>query len=120
MAAQRLVIKFGGTSVGSARAIGQAAAIAASLRRDGHQVIVVTSAMSGVTDALLGGAGAAVRGERHRLRDLAEMLRTKHHACARELVTGADERQVVVDPVDQRLAEFAMLCDALAVLGEAS
>lgn len=120
MSAQRLVIKFGGTSVGSAKAIAQAAAIASSLRKDGHQVIVVTSAMSGVTDALLGGAGAAVRGERHRLRELAETLRGKHHVAAGELVKSGDEAQVVIDPVDQRLAEFGMLCDALAVLGEAS
>jgi aspartate kinase len=120
MPAQRLVVKFGGTSVGSARAIAQAAAIADRLRREGHQVVVVTSAMSGVTDALLGGAAAAVRGERHRLRELTETLRTKHHACAGDLISSADERQVVVDPIDQRLAEFAMLCDALAVLGEAS
>ena len=120
MPAQRLVIKFGGTSVGSAKAILQAASITAALRRDHHQVLVITSAMSGVTDALLGGAGAAVRGERHRLRELGETLRTKHHACAGDLVPDGDDRQVVVDPVDQRLSEFAMLCDALAVLGEAS
>src|SRR5687768_3626025 len=53
MPATRLVIKFGGTSVGSAAAIAQAAEIAASLCRRGHSLVVVTSAMSGVTDALL-------------------------------------------------------------------
>jgi aspartate kinase len=49
----RLVIKFGGTSVGNPDAIRQAAAIAHGLRQDGQEVIVVTSAMSGVTDLLL-------------------------------------------------------------------
>ena len=53
---QRLVVKFGGTSVGSASAIGQAADIVRALQGEGHQVAVVTSAMSGVTDALLSGA----------------------------------------------------------------
>jgi aspartate kinase len=120
MPAQRLVIKFGGTSVGSAKAIAQAAAITTALRRDGHQVVVVTSAMSGVTDALIGGAASAVRGERVHLRELAEALRAKHVAAANELVPSSGERPVVTDPVDQRLAEFSMLCDALAVLGEAS
>src|SRR5512132_4298230 len=56
MPAQRLVLKFGGTSVGSGHAIGGAGRIAADLRRAGHPLIVVTSAMSTVTDALLGGA----------------------------------------------------------------
>ncbi len=120
MPAQRLVIKFGGTSVGHGQAIAEAAEIAADLRRAGHPVIVVASAMSAVTDALLGGAAAAVRGERVHLRELTETLRAKHHAAAGELELSEQERPIVLDPVDQRLAEFAMLCDALAVLGEAS
>jgi bifunctional aspartokinase / homoserine dehydrogenase 1 len=120
MPASRLVIKFGGTSVGSGHAIAQAAAIAAELRGQGHALVVVTSAMSGVTDALLAAAAAAVRGERHRLRELAETLRARHHAAAAELVHAPDEYHVVLDPIDQRLAECSMLCDALAVLGEAS
>src|SRR6188474_2316813 len=120
MPAQRLVIKFGGTSVGSGRAIGGAARIAADLRLAGHPVVTVTSAMSGVTDALLGGAAAAVRGERARLRELTDTLRAKHHAAAAELDFAEGERPIVLDPIDRHLAEFAMLCEALAVLGEAS
>jgi aspartate kinase len=116
----RLVIKFGGTSVGSSAAIARAARIAADLRQAGHTVAVVTSAMSGVTDALLGGAAAAVRGERVHLRELTASLRARHHTTANELVRSPSETVVVLDPVDQRLDEFAMLCDALAVLGEAS
>jgi aspartate kinase len=120
MPAQRLIIKFGGTSVGSGQAIASAAGIAADLRRAGHPVAVVTSAMSGVTDALLGGAAAAVRGERVHVRELAETLRAKHHAAGSELGLTGGERAAVLDPIDGRLTEFAMLCDALAVLGDAS
>jgi aspartate kinase len=120
MSAHRLVIKFGGTSVGSAEAVSRAARIAADLQHAGRQVVAVTSAMSGVTDALLAGAAAAVRGERVLPREIVETLRSKHHLAARELLAADSEHPIVLDPVDQRLAEFAMLCDALAVLGEAS
>jgi bifunctional aspartokinase / homoserine dehydrogenase 1 len=116
----RLIIKFGGTSVGTADAIQQAASIAATLRRQDHHIIVVTSAMSGVTDMLLGAARAAIRGERLPVRDIGETLRSKHHAAVTELLSSADERQVVLDAVDQRLAELELLCDAFCVLGEAS
>ena len=116
----RLVIKFGGTSVGNADAIAQAAGIAAALRRDGHDLVVVTSAMSGVTDALMGAAQAAISGERQRLGEIGDSLRAKHHEAAADLLSSPDERQVVLDAVDQRLGELMLLCDAFAVLGEAS
>jgi aspartate kinase len=120
MPATRLVIKFGGTSVGTPAAIDQAAGIAAALRRAGHPLVVVTSAMSGVTDALLGAARAAVDGERLQLRERAEALRARHRAAADELLSSPDERQVVADAIDQRIDELLLLCDAFAVLGEAS
>jgi aspartokinase/homoserine dehydrogenase 1 len=120
MSVKRLVIKFGGTSVGTAQAIGQAADIASTLRRERYDLIVVTSAMSGVTDALLGAARAAIGGDRNVFREIVDGLRAKHHTAAGELLTSADERQVVLDAVNQRLNELLLLCDAFSVLGEAS
>jgi aspartokinase/homoserine dehydrogenase 1 len=120
MAASTLVIKFGGTSVGSAAAIGQAAQITAALRAEGRAVIVVTSAMSGVTDALLNAARLAVGGRPSGVRDVIDELRTRHQGAANELLTAASERQLVNAAVDQRLAELLLLCEAFAVLGDAS
>ena len=78
----RLVVKFGGTSVGSASAISQAADIVCALHGDGHQVAVVISAMSGVTDALLHGAAAAVARRRDAVRDIAAAIEAKHGTAA--------------------------------------
>jgi aspartokinase len=49
-----IVQKFGGTSVGSLERIEQVADKVARFRRDGHDVVVVVSAMSGETNRLLG------------------------------------------------------------------
>jgi aspartate kinase len=49
-----IVQKFGGTSVGSIERIGQVADKVARFRADGHEVVVVVSAMSGETNRLLG------------------------------------------------------------------
>jgi aspartokinase/homoserine dehydrogenase 1 len=117
---QRLVVKFGGTSVGSASAISQAADIVCTLHGDGHQVAVVISAMSGVTDALLHGAAAAVARHRDAVRDIAATIEARHETAATELSLPDDERRAVVAAVRSRLDEFVLLCDALAVLGEAS
>lgn len=49
-----IVQKFGGTSVGSIERIEQVAAKVRKFREEGHQVVVVVSAMSGETNRLLG------------------------------------------------------------------
>ena len=63
------VLKFGGTSVNDAKAIAQVAAIAADQLKTDPNVVVVTSAMRGVTDLLINSAKAAASGDRQRYRD---------------------------------------------------
>ena len=48
-----ITMKFGGTSVGSIEAIDSTANIVLRSLAEGHQVAVIVSAMSGVTDMLL-------------------------------------------------------------------
>ena len=50
---KRIVIKFGGTSVGSVEKIINAAKITQKRHQEGNQLIVVVSAMSGVTNDLI-------------------------------------------------------------------
>ena len=117
---QRLVLKFGGTSVGSAEAMSQAAEIVRTVQADGHEVAVVTSAMSGVTDLLLGSAHAAVKGARLTVVEHTAAIRARHEAAADKLGLRGDDRHLVLDPITARLSELSLLCDALGVLGEAS
>ncbi|MEY2789697.1 MAG: hypothetical protein RLZZ34_2840, partial [Verrucomicrobiota bacterium] len=49
-----IVQKFGGTSVGNTERIQNVARRVAQYRAKGDQVVVVVSAMSGVTDKLIG------------------------------------------------------------------
>jgi aspartate kinase len=55
----RLVMKFGGTSVGDVERIARVARIVAAERKAGRGIAVVVSAMSGETDRLVGLARAA-------------------------------------------------------------
>ena len=48
----RIVLKFGGTSVGNIEKIKKVANIVKERLSEGNQIIVVVSAMSGVTDEL--------------------------------------------------------------------
>ncbi len=79
-------MKFGGTSVEDAPAIGRTAAIVAGRRSRGLKAVVVVSAMSKVTDQLLAAASAAGRGDKDGALELARRLRNRHMETAAELV----------------------------------
>ena len=59
-----LAMKFGGTSVGSSAAIGMLCKIVLDQKTKWDNVVVVVSAMSGVTDILINGANAAAKGDK--------------------------------------------------------
>ncbi len=111
------VFKFGGTSVGSVAAIEAVASIVQRERR-AHQIAVVVSAQSGVTDALLRGAHTAADGDGTSFESIAEELRLRHLAAAQELIAAESERGAYESLVARLLGEFRTLCHGINVLGE--
>ena len=109
-------MKFGGTSVGSAERIAQAAQLAVDTAARGHQVVVVTSAMSKVTDALIAAARGATGGQwDSRLR---QELFDKHTAVAEALIGDPVRRDAVIESLRQRLDRFEKLCFGLSMVHE--
>ena len=113
-----LVMKFGGTSVGSAEALEQAAAIVTDQAAAGHRLVVVVSSMSGVTDALVQGARTAAAGDGQTFRALAGDLRARHHGVVDALFARNGERAGLLLAVDAHLDEFAAFCRSVHVLDE--
>ena len=112
-----IVMKFGGTSVGSAERIAQAAQLAADSAAKGHQVVVVTSAMSKVTDSLIAAARQAAGG--HWDPKTREELFERHKAVADALIEpGSPRHTAVLDALQQRLERFEKLCFGLSMIHE--
>jgi aspartokinase/homoserine dehydrogenase 1 len=112
------ILKFGGTSVNDAKAIAQVAAIAADQLKTDPNVVVVTSAMRGVTDLLINSAKAAASGDRQRYRDARSTLVTRHRDAAEALIPDLDDLARIQELTDERIREFERLCMAVAILGE--
>lgn len=112
-----LVMKFGGTSVGSVPAVHKVIAIVRQAQDTWPRIAVIVSAMSGVTDKLLAGAHAAALGDTTTPARIAHELREKHIAALQELAPG---HLAVEKSVMDCVAEFSALCHAIGVLGEAS
>ena len=115
-----LVMKFGGTSVGSPQAMRQAGQIVLEEMQAWPRMVVVTSAMSGVTNLLLKTAEQAVRGETQAIAQAAQSLISMHFAVIDQLIEDEDETVRVKRAIDRLIQDFANLCQAIGVLGEAT
>ena len=115
-----LVMKFGGTSVGSPEALSHAAEIVQDSKADWKRIIVVTSALSGVTDMLLESATLASRGEVHFYKEASEKLRRMHYSIVDSLISDQTLQVDTRSEIDILVTAFSNLCQAIAVLGEAT
>jgi len=115
-----LVMKFGGTSVGSVDALVNATRIIRDANKDWERVVVVTSAMSGVTNLLLDSAASASQGMVDSLPEAESTLRGKHFSAADSLIKDEKLRERTKAEIDALIQSLVSLCRAIAVLGEAS
>jgi bifunctional aspartokinase / homoserine dehydrogenase 1 len=120
MTKQTLVMKFGGTSVGSVEALTKATHIIKDARDEYSRLVVITSAMSGVTDLLLRSAMLAAQGNVDTLSEAESTLREKHFFAAEALIGGETLRENTKQQINCLIELFIDLCRAIAVLGEAS
>jgi aspartokinase/homoserine dehydrogenase 1 len=111
------VMKFGGSSVGDATCIERVAQIVTKAARE-SSVVVVVSAMSGVTNRLLEAAGRLETGDRGHVATLIESLRSQHSQAAEALVHDAALRKRFAARMEEILAEGQRLCEGTALLRE--
>ncbi|GAB4499872.1 MAG: aspartate kinase [Anaerolineales bacterium] len=98
----------------------QAAQIVLSARREWARVVVVTSALSGVTNLLLHSAERAAQGDLSAFYAAETELRTRHSQIAETLLPDAPRRTRTLRQIDELLALYRNLLQAIAVLGEAT
>src|SRR5712692_5783360 len=110
-----IVMKFGGTSVESAVAIGRVASIVKA--RVVEKPVVVVSAMGKTTNKLLAIAESAIAGKRDDYIPQLHDLRDYHSREARQVVPLAD-RAELDRTLDDHFQELTELVKGLAILGE--
>jgi aspartate kinase len=110
-------MKFGGTSVGDASCIARAAQICAAAARDGS-VVVVVSAMSGVTNRLIEAANFAEVGDGAASSEHLAAIRKQHEVALDALIADAATRKKLAQRMEEILGEATRLCEGTALLRE--
>jgi len=116
MSSRLLVMKFGGTSVGTGERIGAAADLIAEARRN-RPVVAVVSAMAKVTDTLLETMRRAEAGDRAGLDANMKLLEDRHVEVVRDLFP-AERHAAVASSIHALLQEFQRICSGMLMLGE--
>jgi aspartokinase/homoserine dehydrogenase 1 len=111
------VVKFGGTSVGDAPRIRKVVEIVRDAARESDLVVVV-SAMSGVTNKLVDAAAHSEAGNREAVERIFEELRERHRAVAGALIHSAPVRNRIQHEVEQVFQEGERLCQGTVLLRE--
>lgn len=115
-----LVMKFGGTSIGSITAMQQAVKIICDSHVEWPRMVVVTSALSGVTNLLIDSATRAARGDMSLYHQAVSELTHRHQELIEQMILNPARKHQMLWEVKHLIADFSNLCQAINVLGEAS
>ncbi len=107
-------MKFGGASVGSAPALAGVLKIIAREAQRWDSIVVVVSALDGVTDMLLEAAQLARINNQRGYRRIAANLRSRHFAIMDDLPLAGPERSTLSADIDHLLSEMLDRCLRIA------
>ena len=110
------VLKFGGTSVGSVDSILNVKKIVEACN---EPVIVVVSALGGITDKLIQTSQMAVSGDPAYLTSFEEIV-TRHHQMIEALIENAEKRTELLARVDELLNELKSIYHGVYLIRDLS
>jgi aspartate kinase len=114
----KLVMKFGGTSIGNGKKIRQVAELVKEYKEKGDDIIVVTSALEGVTDAILHAAHeASGEGNKIKANEFISNITAQH----KKALCDAVENDLVDDTIaklDVLFTDFKNDLNGICSLGE--
>lgn len=103
-------MKFGGTSVGMTMGLTQLLSIVLYERERWERLMLVVSALDGVTDQLIEAAHLALLNNRRGYRRIVATLRTRHLALIEHLPLGTTERNALQADIDHLLFDMLDVC----------
>jgi aspartate kinase len=115
---KKVVMKFGGTSVASGENIRQVANLIANYVGKGYYVIVVVSALEGVTDKLIEAAEQAKKGNRDYIPEFKQIILKEHLTVARKAIENKGIREEMEQILKTIIDELEKVLTGIIYVGE--
>ncbi|MEK6818250.1 MAG: aspartate kinase, partial [Thermoproteota archaeon] len=113
----RLVLKYGGTSISSAKDI-QAIANYVNLLSKHNEIVIVCSAISGTTDDLIEISQSIKKENKDKAEQLASKIINRHKQLAKQTIKKSTIRKKLLEKLDTDFRELVALIEGMVLLGE--
>jgi aspartate kinase len=113
----RFVIKYGGTSISTAKDV-RVIAKHLNLLSKKHKIVVVCSAISGTTDDLLEISESIKKENKSKAEQLASKIINRHKQLAKQTIKKLNVQKKLLTKFDQDFTELLALIDGMVLLGE--
>jgi len=113
----KLVIKYSGTSISTSKDIQAVAKYINQLSKK-DQIVVVCSAVSGITDDLIEISESIKKENKSKAEQLASKIINRHKQLAKQTIKKSDLQKKIVLKLDQDFSELLALIDGMVLLGE--
>jgi len=113
----KIVMKFGGTSVGTGENIRHVADLVAQYSKE-HKVAVVVSALAGVTNSLIETGCKAQKSDQKQIEVFTASLLKKHTDAIATAITSKSIQKEVTEIVEKSIAELEKVLTGICYVGE--
>lgn len=114
----KLVMKFGGSSVANGDCMKRVAKIVSDFVNQGNRLVVVVSALEGVTDQLLEASEEAKKGNLDYTREFIEKIRERHLNTVKDAIKNQSLKKEIENIVRSIVEEIEKVLTGIAYLGE--
>ena len=115
---KKIVMKFGGTSVGTGDNIRHVAKSVTQYAKKDYRVAVVVSALAGVTNSLIETACQAKRSEEKHVETFTKQLLQKHQEAITTAITSKQIQKEVTQITEKTISELEKVLTGICYVGE--
>jgi aspartate kinase len=115
---KKIVMKFGGTSVGTGKNIRQVAKSVNQYAKDDCRVAVVVSALAGVTNSLIETACQAKKSEEKHIETFTKQLLQKHQEAITTAIRSKQIQKEVTQITEKTISELEKVLTGICYVGE--
>ena len=113
----RLVLKYGGTSISSAKDIQTVAKYISSLSKQ-NEIVIVCSAINGTTDDLLEISQSIKKENKEKAEQITSKIINRHKQLAKQAIKKSVNRKKLLEKLDYDFRELVALIEGMVLLGE--